>query len=118
MKWLCKIYLRLIGWRTGSKLPASVRKCVLVGAPHTSNMDYPIALATLCAGGGEIQSLRNTRMIRVLECVGGDFETQVHKDIDVLGQGLIGNDFRSKAVRWGFDKRIELFGCRDQVQNP
>ena len=51
MKWLCKIYLRLIGWRTGSKLPASVRKCVLVGAPHTSNMDYPIALATLYAGG-------------------------------------------------------------------
>ena len=51
MRWLCKIYLRLIGWRTGSILPVSVKKCVLVGAPHTSNMDYPIALATLYAAG-------------------------------------------------------------------
>ena len=51
MIWLCKLYLRLIGWKTGSTLPASMKKCVLVGAPHTSNMDYPIALATLYASG-------------------------------------------------------------------
>ena len=51
MKWLCKLYLWAIGWKTGSVLPSSVRKCVLVGAPHTSNMDYPIALSTLYASG-------------------------------------------------------------------
>lgn len=51
MKWFCRLYLRIIGWKTGSVLPSSVKKCVLVGAPHTSNMDYPIALATLYASG-------------------------------------------------------------------
>lgn len=51
MKWLCKFYLWAIGWRTGSVLPPSVKKCVLVGAPHTSNWDYPIAMSTLYASG-------------------------------------------------------------------
>lgn len=51
MKWICKQYLKLIGWKIGSVLDPSIRKCVLVAAPHTSNYDYPIALATLYACG-------------------------------------------------------------------
>lgn len=57
MKWLCKLYLRLIGWKTGSILDPSVKKCVLVAAPHTSNMDYPIAMATLYACGVRVRFL-------------------------------------------------------------
>ena len=41
----------MIGWKTGSTLDPSIKKCVLVAAPHTSNYDYPIALATLYAAG-------------------------------------------------------------------
>jgi 1-acyl-sn-glycerol-3-phosphate acyltransferase len=34
--------LRLIGWRMEGELPGP--KCVLIGAPHTSNWDFPIAM--------------------------------------------------------------------------
>lgn len=51
MKWLCSLYLRLIGWKIGSQLDPKYKQCVLVAAPHTSNWDYPIALATLYACG-------------------------------------------------------------------
>jgi 1-acyl-sn-glycerol-3-phosphate acyltransferase len=47
MRWLCSLYLKLIGWKIGSRLDPSIKKCVLVAAPHTSNYDYPISLATL-----------------------------------------------------------------------
>ena len=49
MKWLCRFYLKLIGWKIGSVLDPTIKKCVLVAAPHTSNYDYPISLATLYA---------------------------------------------------------------------
>lgn len=64
IKWLCKLYLRAIGWKTGSTLPVSVKKCVLVGAPHTSNMDYPIALATLYASGVRVRFLAKKSLFR------------------------------------------------------
>ncbi len=57
MKWLCRLYLKLIGWKIGSRLDSSIKKCVLVAAPHTSNYDYPIALATLCACGVRVRFL-------------------------------------------------------------
>lgn len=51
MEWICRFYLKLIGWKIGSRLDGSIKKCVLVAAPHTSNWDYPIAMATLYACG-------------------------------------------------------------------
>jgi len=38
--------LRLAGWRIEGALPAGVRKCVLIAAPHTSNWDLPYTLMT------------------------------------------------------------------------
>lgn len=64
MKWLGKFYLWIIGWKTGSTLPVSVKKCVLVAAPHTSNMDYPIALATLYAAGIRVRFLAKKSLFR------------------------------------------------------
>jgi 1-acyl-sn-glycerol-3-phosphate acyltransferase len=51
MKGICRLYLKLIGWKIGSVLDPAIKKCVLVAAPHTSNYDYPISLATLYACG-------------------------------------------------------------------
>ena len=42
-KWLSRMTLRLLGWRWEGGAPA-VDKCVIVGAPHTSNWDLPFAL--------------------------------------------------------------------------
>ena len=64
MKWLSKLYLKLIGWKTGSILNPSVKKCVLVGAPHTSNMDFPIALATLYASGVGVRFLAKKSLFK------------------------------------------------------
>lgn len=41
---LCRIFLKLIGWKLQGH-PPTARKFVVIGAPHTSNWDFPIALA-------------------------------------------------------------------------
>ncbi len=64
MKWLCRFYLKLIGWKTGSSLDPSVKKCVVVAAPHTSNWDYPIALATLYASGVKVRFLAKDSLFK------------------------------------------------------
>lgn len=64
MKWLCRLYLKIIGWKTGSTLDPAVKKCVLVAAPHTSNYDYPIALATLYAAGVRTQFLAKKSLFK------------------------------------------------------
>jgi 1-acyl-sn-glycerol-3-phosphate acyltransferase len=41
-RWLCKLYFKLSGWRIGGVQPPE--RCVMVGAPHTSNEDFFHAL--------------------------------------------------------------------------
>lgn len=43
LKFLSKTLLKLIGWQTEITLPEE-KKFVLIGAPHTSNWDLPIAI--------------------------------------------------------------------------
>ena len=49
-RWLAWLVLRLMGWRVQGAVP-DVPKMILIGAPHTSNMDGFLALATLTALG-------------------------------------------------------------------
>jgi 1-acyl-sn-glycerol-3-phosphate acyltransferase len=44
------IVLRLLGWKVTFSLPPR-EKYVLVGAPHTSNWDFPLGLLAMCAVG-------------------------------------------------------------------
>ena len=37
-------FLKLTGWTVEGALPADLRKCVLIAAPHTSNWDLPYTL--------------------------------------------------------------------------
>ncbi len=64
MKYFCKWYLKLIGWKIGSRLDPAIKQCVLVAAPHTSNYDYPIALATLYACGIRVQFLAKDSLFK------------------------------------------------------
>jgi 1-acyl-sn-glycerol-3-phosphate acyltransferase len=64
MKWLSRLYLKLIGWKIGSRLDPAIKQCVLVAAPHTSNYDYPIALATLYACGVSVRFLAKESLFR------------------------------------------------------
>lgn len=47
-RWVGLGLLRLFGWRVVGQVPA-VERCVVVAAPHTSNLDGLIVLATLWA---------------------------------------------------------------------
>lgn len=57
-RWLGRSGLFLLGWRVEGELP-DLPKMVIIGAPHTSNMDGVIALGTLLALG-----LRAATMIK------------------------------------------------------
>ena len=43
LRFISVIVLRLIGWRTRGE-PLDHQRCVLIGAPHTSNWDFPLML--------------------------------------------------------------------------
>ncbi|WP_410497918.1 lysophospholipid acyltransferase family protein [Chitinibacter sp. S2-10] len=45
---LARLALRLSGWKIEGDFPL-LDKYVLIGAPHTSNWDFPVALAICCA---------------------------------------------------------------------
>ena len=48
--WLGGAFLRVLGWKLQGEIP-DLPKMVLIGAPHTSNMDGVMAIATLTALG-------------------------------------------------------------------
>lgn len=43
---LSRLFLNVIGWKLVGEVPKEVKKAVLVCAPHTSNWDFPLALAS------------------------------------------------------------------------
>ena len=46
--WLSRRLMRLLGWRFAGSVP-NLPKMVLVGAPHTSNWDFPLAMMMVFA---------------------------------------------------------------------
>lgn len=49
-RWIGRSFLWLLGWRLHGEIP-NLPRMVLIGAPHTSNMDGVVAIATLIALG-------------------------------------------------------------------
>ncbi|MGB0391250.1 MAG: 1-acyl-sn-glycerol-3-phosphate acyltransferase [Salibacteraceae bacterium] len=50
-KWLSKLLFKLYGWKLVGKVPKDVKKFVLIAAPHTSNMDFFLAMPTMWSLG-------------------------------------------------------------------
>lgn len=44
-RWLASLFLRLMGWKIHPEVPEKAFHSVMVAAPHTSNWDFPFALA-------------------------------------------------------------------------
>lgn len=55
--------LRLIGWRVRASQPLPA-KCVIIGAPHTSNWDLPFALMLMGATGARFKFLAKDTVFR------------------------------------------------------
>lgn len=64
MKFLSKLYLKLIGWKIVGTVPDHVKQCVMIAAPHTSNYDYPIAMAVFYALRIKIRFLGKKELFR------------------------------------------------------
>ncbi len=42
MKWISVLIFKILGWKIKGVIPPEVKKCVILAAPHTSNMDFMI----------------------------------------------------------------------------
>ena len=49
-RWIGRTFLRLLGWRVEGEFP-NLPRMVMIGAPHTSNMDGVVSIAALVAMG-------------------------------------------------------------------
>ncbi|MFT3980861.1 MAG: 1-acyl-sn-glycerol-3-phosphate acyltransferase [Ferruginibacter sp.] len=43
---LCQWIFRISGWKASSDVPPEIKKCIIIGAPHTSNWDFWYCMAT------------------------------------------------------------------------
>lgn len=50
-KALAKLLFKIYGWRLVGQVPHDVKKYVLIAAPHTSNMDFFLAMPTMWSLG-------------------------------------------------------------------
>ena len=50
-KLLSKLFLKIMGWKLVGEVPKEVKKAVMVCAPHTSNWDFPFAIASFAISG-------------------------------------------------------------------
>ena len=62
-RWFSLMALRIAGWRPHGRLPVNP-KCVLVGAPHTSNWDLPYAIFIIFVLRGKIYWLGKESLFR------------------------------------------------------
>lgn len=44
LRLLSRFILRVSGWKVEGEIPAELKRCVIIGAPHTTNWDLPISL--------------------------------------------------------------------------
>ncbi len=61
---LFAVWFKLKGWKTGEPIPASIKKCVVIAAPHTSNWDFVYSLATAHILGVHVHYLAKKELFR------------------------------------------------------
>jgi 1-acyl-sn-glycerol-3-phosphate acyltransferase len=61
---LSRAGLRLAGWRLEGALPAQAERCVIIGAPHTSNWDMPYTLMAAFALRLNVRWMGKTSLFR------------------------------------------------------
>lgn len=97
---LGRLSLSALGWRIEGELP-NVPKCVIIIAPHTSNWDFVLAMATILALGVRVDWLGKDRIFR------GPFVP--------LLRWLGGIPIDRGAPEGVVDRTVELFRARDRL---
>lgn len=62
-RWLAQRLMRLFGWRVAGSAP-NLPKMVLIGAPHTSNLDFILTIATMSAMGIQLSWVAKHSLFR------------------------------------------------------
>ena len=114
---ISKWFLAFMGWEMVGEVPKDVRKAVLVCAPHTSNWDFPLALAAFNIMGLKLNYFikkswfffpmnfffRSTGAILVDRTKKGgmvELMTQVLKDSDEMIVAVPAEGTRSWVPKW------------------
>ena len=61
---LFAFWFKLKGWKTGESIPAGIKKCVVIAAPHTSNWDFVYSLAAGHILGIQVRYLAKKELFR------------------------------------------------------
>ena len=95
-----KLWMKLTGWKFEGEFPAD-RKFVIIGAPHTSNWDFPHLLATAAQMGIKVHWMGKDSI----------FKWPFAGLMKRLGGIPVDRSKRTGAV----DQTIELFRKRDEL---
>ena len=98
-RWLGHAILRVMGWRLAGAVP-DLPKMVLIGAPHTSNMDGVIGLATLAALG-----LRAGTMIK---------DTAFHGVLGIVLRWLGALPINRRSPKGVVEQTVDAFNANSQ----
>ncbi|SHG26085.1 Acyltransferase [Cnuella takakiae] len=110
-------WFRLKGWRTAEAIPASVKQCVVIAAPHTSNWDFVYSLACAHILGVRLRYLAKQELFRfplggIMRATGGipvtrsrntklvDTIIQLFQNSDELRLMIPAEGTRKKVDRW------------------
>ncbi|CEG58470.1 lysophospholipid acyltransferase family protein [Legionella fallonii] len=116
METLCRIILKLMGWKIIGALPQD-KKYIVIVAPHTSNWDLVIGLFARFAVGVKINFLAKKQLFffplgNLLRALGGTAVDRskngnkveqivaLYKQLDELKLGLAPEGTRSSVLRW------------------
>lgn len=98
---LSKIWMWLTGWKIEGGIPAEYPKCVLVAAPHTSNWDFPFAMAALYLMRIDVKFLAKRSL----------FKFPLNLLMYPMGGIPVNRDKHTNMV----DRMIQMFHDRDQL---
>lgn len=104
-------WFRRSGWRTVGSLP-SERKFVIIGAPHTSNWDFPVFLGTVETLGRRVNFIGKSSLFRwplggLMRALGG---VPVHRDTN---QDMVSQVAAQFALHDDFALIVAAEGTRD-----
>jgi 1-acyl-sn-glycerol-3-phosphate acyltransferase len=76
MAWLSKLILRCVGWKITGTYDNSIKKKILIVAPHTSNWDFPLGLLVRSAIKDKIQFVGKDSLFKppfgfLMKAIGG-----------------------------------------------
>jgi 1-acyl-sn-glycerol-3-phosphate acyltransferase len=100
MRYVARGILALFGWRIEGTIPDTIRKYVVIAAPHTSWWDFPLGLLGRCAIGRKIHFLGKKSL----------FKPPVGWLMRLLGGYPVDRSRHTRQV----DQVVELFNSKEE----